>query len=99
MFRGLSVPAHGATAALIGLVPATFLFRRLTARPDPGPRAPRSLVACVAAFGAMAVVAGTWAIQHERPGFGDEPSSGAMVAGGAAVTIVLLILLLFPRES
>jgi|GEM_PF-3128515 len=99
MFRGLNVPAHGATAALIGLVPATFLFWRLTARPDPGPRAPRPFVACVAAFGAMAVVAGAWAIRHERPGFAGEAVSGAMVAGGAAVTIVFLILLLFPRKA
>jgi hypothetical protein len=99
MFYGLDALAHGATAALLTMLPATFLFWRLTARLAAGPRALRPFVACSAAYGAMIAVAGTWAVNFERPGFADEAVSGALVAGGAALLVTFLILLLLPRKA
>lgn len=99
MFYGLDALAHGATAALLTMLPATFLFWRLTARLAAGPRALRPFVACSAAYGAMIAVAGIWAVEFERPGFADEAMSGALVAGGAALVVVFLILLLLPRKA
>jgi hypothetical protein len=99
MFYGLDALAHGATAALIAFAPATFLFWRLTARLAAGPRALRPFVACCAAFGAMIAVAGLWAVNFERPGYADEAVAGALAAGGAALVIAFLILLLLPRKA
>lgn len=99
MYYGLDALAHGAVAALVALLPAVVLFWRIAAPLAAGPRALRPFVACAAAFGAMMVVAGVYALNFERSGFADEAMGGALVVGGAAVVIAFLILLLFPRKA
>lgn len=99
MLYGLDALAHGATAALITMLPAMVLFWRLTRLLAAGHRALRPFVACSAAYGAMIAVAGTWAVNFERPGFADEAVSGALIAGGAALVVTFFILLLLPRKA
>lgn len=96
---GLDALAHGAVAALVALLPAVLLFWRLTAPLAAGPRALRPFVTCCAAFGVMTAAAGTYALGYERSGFADEAMGGALVAGGAAILIAFLILLLLPRKA
>lgn len=95
---GLEAMAHGATAALIGFLPAVLLFWRLT-RGLAGPRVQRPFVAVCAAYGIAIAVAGTWAMNFERGGFADEAVAGALIGGAIAGLAALLILLLFPRSS
>ena len=96
---GLDALAHGAVAALVALLPAVLLFWRLTPPLAAGPRALRPFVACAAAFGAMMAAAGVYALGYERRGYADEAMGGALIAGGAAILISFLILLLLPRKA
>lgn len=98
MFYGLDALAHGATAALVALLPALFLFWRLTARLAPGQRALRPFVTCCAAYGIAVAVAGTWATNFERSGYADEAVAGALIGGGIALVIAFLILLALPHQ-
>ncbi|WP_198375273.1 hypothetical protein [Neoroseomonas rubea] len=99
MYYGLDALAHGAVAALVALLPAVLLFWRMTAPLAAGPRALRPFVACSAAFGAMAAFAGAYALGYERSGYADEAMGGALVAGGGAILVAFLILLLLPRKA
>ena len=96
---GLDALAHGAAAALVALLPAAFLFWRLTALLASGHRALRPFVTCCAAYGAMVAAGGVWALGFERPGYADEAMGGALVAGAAFAVIAFIILLLFPRKA
>ena len=98
MLYGLDALAHGATAALIGLLPALPLFWWLT-RNLAGPRVLRPFVTCCAAFGIAMAVAGTWAVNFERSNFADDAVAGALIGGGIAAAVAFLILLLFPRKA
>ncbi|MBP0463745.1 hypothetical protein J5Y09_07470 [Roseomonas sp. PWR1] len=99
MYYGLDALAHGAVAALVALLPALLLFWRITAPLAAGPRALRPFVTGCAAFGVVMAVAGTYALGFERSGFADEAMGGALIAGGAAILVAFLILLLLPRKA
>ncbi len=99
MVHGLDALAHGAAAALVAILPACWLFWRLTPRLAAGHRALRPFIACCAAYGAIAAAGGIWAAGFERSGYADEAMAGTLLAGAAFAVIAFLILLLFPRKA
>lgn len=99
MFYGLDAMAHGAAAALAALLPAAWLFWRLTARLGAGPRALRPFVATCATYGAMAAAGGVWAVGFERSNYADAAMGGALIGGAVFALLAFLLLLLFPRQA
>ena len=98
MFYGIDALAHGATAALLVIMPALALFWRLT-RSIAGPRPLRPFITIAASYGAAVAGSGIWAGGFERQGFADEAMFGALIGGGIAAAVAVLILLLFPRKA
>ncbi len=47
----------------------------------------------------MLVAGGAWSILRERPGYGDEAMTGALIGGGAFALLAFLVLVLMPRST
>lgn len=94
---GLEAMLHGATAALVVLLPAIVLFWWML-RDLPGARPLRPFVTVAASYGIAVGGAALWAFNFERSNFVDEAMAGALIGGAVAALVAFLTLLLFPRR-